>query len=256
MANQQRKYGWHRQKPDDGRDLKFGLSLAQHLPAGFPDDIKLENKMPPIYNQFDTSSCTGNGGARIFQFGQMKAGLAQWTPSRLALYYNARKLEGGIITDGGANIRDMIRGANKFGIAAETEWPFNERKVNDEPSRQYYVDAYQDRIRFYATFPVITIDNLRLCLFHGYPIVFGFDVYDAFEGVAITKPPYTLYMPTPNEGQLGGHCVVISGVEHKNRRFRIENSWGTDWADGGRYWMDYDYIISYLCSDFWMCRFS
>ena len=116
----ERKYGWVKM-PDDYRDLQiFGAGKPSTLIL--PDEIDLEPGFPePPYDQLQTSSCTGNGTAGIFQYGLKAAGLPAPRPSRLLLYYDGRRFEGSQSSDSGANIRDVIKGANIFGIAPESE---------------------------------------------------------------------------------------------------------------------------------------
>ena len=38
----------------------------------------------------------------------------------------------------------------------------------------------------------------------------------------------------------GGHAYVINGVDLDRERFRVKNSWGRGWANGGRAWLGYN----------------
>jgi len=249
----ERKYGFIKQ-PDDYRDLQvFGAGKPSALVL--PDEIDLEPGFPdPPYDQLQTSSCTGNGVAGIIQYGLKQAGLPAPMPSRLWLYGNGRKLEGDYGQDAGANIRDVIRGANLYGVIPETDWAFDETKVT-AALPDLYQQAATLRIHFYASPSITSIDSLRMCLFHRYPIAFGFQVYEYFESQQMSDNP-VLHLPTASEAPLGGHCVVLCGYDHANKRFKVRNSWGVSWAPSmnGYFWMDYDYVVS-LGSDPWMNRF-
>ena len=57
---------------------------------------------------------------------------------------------------------------------------------------------------------------------------------------------------TENEQVLGGHAVMCVGYDDTNQWFIVRNSWGTDWGDGGYFYMPYAYMTnSQLANDFW-----
>ena len=41
---------------------------------------------------------------------------------------------------------------------------------------------------------------------------------------------------------LGGHAVTICGYDDAKHAYKIVNSWGTGWGDGGYSWIDYDFL--------------
>src|SRR6266581_1321008 len=79
-------YGWVRDLPDT-RDYLYAAPLF-HFKRGLPPLVDLRSKCPPVYDQGQLGSCTGNGVGAAFQFNQKKAGLKSFIPSRLFIYYN------------------------------------------------------------------------------------------------------------------------------------------------------------------------
>jgi len=51
----------------------------------------------------------------------------------------------------------------------------------------------------------------------------------------------------PEGNALGRHMVTVVGYEPG--AFRILNSWGTDWADGGFGWLSERFVASAFCGD-------
>jgi len=98
---------------------------------------------------------------------------------------------------------------------------------------------------------------MRTCLADGFPFVFGFTVYEAFESAAVEKSG-VLNMPGPNEKVKGGHAVMAVGYDDGQKRFIIRNSWDTDWGMKGYFTMPYDYLdpAKNLADDFWTIRAS
>lgn len=245
-----RRYGWRRQAFDE-RDLRY--SAAKPI-RGLPSSIDLRNQLPPCYDQGSTSSCTAQGIAGAIQSAQFKAGISVVMPSRLFLYWNERYMEGDASQDSGAEIRDGMKVSNIYGILPETDWPFDESKVLLRPPQDAYEVAINERIRFYASVNLRNLDSVRLPLSHGYPVIYGFDVYDYFESDQMSKQGI-LNMPQPGDGMLGGHCVLIVGYDDKRKMVLVRNSWGPGWAImNGHFWMSYEYLTSDLCSDGWMLR--
>lgn len=244
------KYGWKKQ-PQDDRDLRY--SIAKPI-EGLPATSDLRSLFPPCYDQGQTSSCTGNGTVGALMAAQARAGLPSMMLSRLFAYYNARSIEGTADQDSGANIRDVIKGCNEFGIVEETLWPFDPANLTVKPSSEAYDEAATDMIHFYASVDLTNMDNIKVALSHKIPVVFGFQVYDYFESADMAKTGI-LNMPGPNENCLGGHCVVICGHDDAEQMCWVRNSWGSNWGPfSGFLKMSYSYITSNLCSDGWVIR--
>lgn len=248
-----RKYGWIEQKRDD-KDIKY--SAARPI-AGLPAKTDLRSQLPDCWDQGQTSSCTYHGISAAIWSGQVVAGQAPVMPSRLFGYYNERLIEGSTGSDDGAIIRDGMKASNIYGITPESVWPFDQTKVLVKPPQQAYDLAVTDRIHFYASIDLTNLDQIKLSLSHKYPVVFGFDVYESFEGNEISN---TGIMPMPKRGEriLGGHCTAIVGHDDSIQMALIRNSWGTSWSPAlkGHFWMPYEYLTSRHCSDGWMLRFK
>ena len=96
--------------------------------------------------------------------------------------------------------------------------------------------------------------QMKGCLAAGYPFVFGFTVYDAFESGVVAKTG-VLNMPTSAEQVVGGHAVLCVGYDDAAQRFIVRNSWGAKWGQKGYFTMPYAYMITRgLASDFWTIR--
>ena len=44
-----------------------------------------------------------------------------------------------------------------------------------------------------------------------------------------------------DEGDIGGHAMVVVGYDDAKQAFRIQNSWGRSWGDGGYGWFSYEF---------------
>ncbi|TQF73632.1 C1 family peptidase [Rhodococcus spelaei] len=251
MTRRIARYGWLPDLPDQ-RDHVYAAPPA--ILGEMPAKVDLSTDCPPVYDQGQLGSCTGNGIAAALQFDAMKQKLPdQSTPSRLFIYYNERALEGTVNQDAGAQIRDGIKTVNSDGACPETEWPYNVEAFATKPPDSCYADAAKFRAIGYSRV-ARTLPQMKGCLAAGYPIVFGFTVYESFESGQVAT---TGEVPMPGAGEqvLGGHCVVAVGYDDSTSQFLIRNSWGPGWGQKGYATMPYAYLLSPgLSSDFWTIR--
>lgn len=79
---------------------------------------------------------------------------------------------------------------------------------------------------------------LKSQLAGGDPLLMGIDVYPSFDnaqGVATI---------TGTGDVRGYHAIVLVGYDDAKHAFRIQNSWGPDWGDQGRAWIDYNTLLA------------
>jgi C1A family cysteine protease len=246
-----KNYGWTPDLPDQ-RDHLYSAPLLKLGPL--PARVNLRAKCPPVYDQGQLGSCTANAIGAAFQFNQLKQNAKKaFIPSRLFIYYNERTIEGTVREDSGAQIRDGIKSVTKQGVCPEKEWPYDIANFAHKPSPACYQDALKNQVTSYQRL-VQGVTQMRGCLADGYPFVFGFSVYDAFESTAVARTG-VLNLPGANEKMIGGHAVMAVGYDDVAQRFIIRNSWGTKRGQKGYFTMPYAYITdNNLADDFWTIR--
>ena len=244
-------FGWARDTPD-ARDLYHNFTINNNQ-----DDIKvvdLRSKCPAVYDQGKLGSCTANAIAGAYEFDEIKQEEPNlFTPSRLFIYYNERKMENTINKDNGASIRDSVKTINKDGVCKETTYPYDITKFAQQPPQECYDEAENHKCVEYKRVDA-TLEQLKQCLIEGFPIVFGFHVYESFK-----QTEQTGITPIPKDGEKlkGGHAICAVGFLEDKQVFLCRNSWGSDWNKQmqGYFYMPYEYIINpKLAGDFWTVR--
>jgi C1A family cysteine protease len=216
--------------------------------------------MPPVYDQGQLGSCVANATAAIVDYERKRQGLRFMTPSRLFIYWNARDLEQSTDSDSGCMIRDAMKSLDKQGVCVESFWHYTE-PFDRQPKSLCYSTAIRHQTLQYSA-PSQSAMALKLGLAAGIPFVFGFSVYESFMSDHVAQTG-VVPMPSPSEGQIGGHAVAgigyddLSGPSALGSRppvpsFLCRNSWGTAWGLQGHFWMPFEYVLSPdLSDDFW-----
>jgi C1A family cysteine protease len=242
------RFGWVPDLPDH-RDRIF--STPAPVLSALPPSVDLRPQCPPtVYDQGDLGSCTANAIGGAFEFDRLKQGLPDFMPSRLFVYYNERVMLGTVDSDSGAMIRDGIKSVNKQGVCSEDDWKYDIERFTEKPPASCYRSALDNQTLAYQRIPR-SLDQLRGCLAHGFPFVFGFTVYQSFRDPEVGQTG-EVQMPGPDEPVLGGHAVLAVGYDDATARFSVRNSWGPKWGNGGYFTMPYAYLTNRgLASDFW-----
>ena len=242
-------YGWVPDRPDH-RDKLYAAIAAP--PKKLPSKVDLRAGCSPVEDQGQLGSCTANAMVGNLEFLINKAGHPVTDLSRLFIYYNEREMEGTVNEDSGAAIRDGVKSLVNLGVCPEKNWPYNIAKFKQKPPAACYKSAADSQVTSYHR--VIGLQQMRQCLAEGYPFIFGFTVYTAFESAAVAKTGL-LNLPKTGEKNLGGHAVCAVGYDDAAKRVLVRNSWGADWGMAGYFTMPYDYISSgNLADDFWTLR--
>lgn len=218
----------------DSRDKPFYLSsIAPETPVS----VDLSPQLPEAWYQGGLGSCTAHACAGLLAY--LHPG---HVPSRLALYYETRELEGTQNKDAGCQIRDAMKVMQKQGVVSEGLWPYDEARFTEEPPNDgidtEHVIANYSRLN--------TMQDMLDCLAMSYPFVLSIELPWNFNeqsgGVGIMIPP------TGQTETLGLHAMLAVGFDRDFRNnpdflasglepadveptvFLVRNSWGSWWG--------------------------
>lgn len=258
-----RIYGWRKQEYDP-RDRMFAARAS--IIGILPPSVDLRSNCPEVYNQGRIGSCTANAIGAALQFCQIKEGLKSFTPSRLFIYWNERNIEGSVDRDAGAVIRNGLKVVSSIGACNESRWSYDDTPADPstglwakdaKPRAKPNCFAFRyakeaDALEYLAV--IQQLDQMRGCLAAGFPFIFGFQVFPAFEGQTVARTGVA-DLPGDGEKAIGGHAVLAVGYDDATQRFLVRNSWGSRWGQGGYFTIPYAYLTDpHLASDFWTIR--
>jgi len=242
--------GWIKDIPD-ARDFKYGATNPTL--AALPPKVDLRPHCPPVYNQAQYNSCTGNAISAAFEYELIKQGIADFTPARLFIYYNERDAEGDVTRDGGAQIRTGIKTVNTLGVCNEALWPYDANDLLTKPTDDCYQEAANHVVTQYLSLSN-DLAQLKTCLYNGSPFIMGIMLHPSFETGVVSQTGY-VPMPSPGEPIITGHAVLAVGYNDHEQYFIVRNSWGPNWGDGGYFYLPYAYVSNpALATDFWVIQ--
>lgn len=244
------KFGW---RPDkiDHRDKVF--SLGSGPLNDVPTKVDLREHCSIVENQYQIGSCTSNSVVGALEYLENKSHSGSFMDlSRLFVYYNTRVIENTVELDNGATLRNTIKSLAEIGTCREDMWSYDPAKFATKPSQECYDYAKFHTIVEYGR--ITTFQDMIRCLASGFPFVFGFQVYNEFEGPIVAQTG-VLNLPGPTEYCCGGHAVMAAGYDMEKGTVLVRNSWGSGWGQGGYFTMPFAYISNpNLAGDMWVIK--
>ncbi|KAF2993603.1 hypothetical protein E8E13_001443 [Curvularia kusanoi] len=107
-------------------------------------------------------------------------------------------------------------------------------------------------LRYAHPNPMDDVNCWKALIQAGYPVVFAINLYSSFDGSASSAAgEHIAKVPDPSHDHYDsyqtGHVVMAVGWDDnkgKGGAFRVQNSWGINWADLGCCWMEYSWLRS------------
>lgn len=245
----------------DATDLA-GIPVATLTRAYIPEAIDLTESFPSPGQQ-SVGSCVAwaTGYAARSYYARFETTPTDHSaanmPSPAYIYNRTYNRQKPSCEDAGSKIPDALRLLSGAGAFALSEYPASQECKTGHPLDQSTPSKF--RIAGFAEVGGLGMrqklnpDLVRQRLSQGHPVVIGMKVDTAFTELK----PYEVYAGNGQRSldelkKLGGHAMVLVGYDDRRRAFRVLNSWGTRWADGGFGWIGYDAAVSQIVDSFVM----
>jgi C1A family cysteine protease len=160
-------------------------------------------------------------------------------------------------TDAGAQLRSVIKGLVKDGVATEKTWPYVISRFAKAPSAAAVAEgaalAQQIAKQKLGYYRLSTLDDVLNCLATGDTFVFGFAAPETIENLPKNG---VLPLPTKTTKIVGGHAVVGVGYDQKQGFIWVRNSWGPTWGLNGYFKMPFGWFTDprRLVDDMWTLK--
>jgi C1A family cysteine protease len=234
-----------------------------------PNVVDLSFWCSAVRDQGNLKSCSAFVGTALLEYFTHRYQDRYTEVSPLFLYKVTRNLMG-TTDDIGSSLRATMKAMATFGVAPEEYWPYEETKVNVEPSAICYslAEKYQAlkyfRLDYAGISQEMLLFQIKAVLAAGFPCGFGVTLYSSAYKSATLKQGIIPYPNVNLDKQIGGHAFVAVGYDNyrviphadpqkpsSQGAFLIRNSQGTEWGIKGYAWLPYDYVMEGLTADWW-----
>ena len=206
--------------------------------AVLPERVDLSSRFPKPGNQRQQGSCTAWAvayGARSYYDGLVngQAVSPQSAFSPAYIFNQLRHAEPGRCA--GSQISDALNLLVNQGVARLDEFPYSDNNCSRVPSTQVRASAALNKIRSWRSIRTGQIETVKGELYRGNPVIVAMSTTDNFhrvQGAAV-------FSDVRSETK-GYHAMNIVGYDDQKGAFKLLNSWGSDWGDGGYGWVDYE----------------
>lgn len=245
--------GCSRKKPNsEGTGMKFTdketLDKINKAKAPFigstklPQSVDLSSKLPPPGNQGSQNSCVGWSIAYGMKSYQEKTA-RNWELTSggeldknhiFSPAYIYNQINGG--QDNGAMFADAFNLLQTKGVASLSTNPYNDADYLSKPNSDAVAEAQNFKIAWAKTIDPKDLNGIKSYLAKGYPVVIAI----AFDETFMDPSGPATITPMKIDDNAMGHAMLIVGYDEGKKAFKVMNSWGKEWREGGFCWMPYD----------------
>ena len=161
-------------------------------------------------------------------------------PSPGYIYNVAKQLANAKKCDNGSSFDFNVKVLQK-GALSLANYPYHASDCDGAPAPQVIASANDFRIRGARMLDHKKLDDIKGALARSNPVVISFSADKAFmqhRGAGVFANTVA------DKASAGWHAIALVGYDDRKQAFRLINSWGTGWGDGGYGWVGYDAIIN------------
>ena len=202
-----------------------------------PPRIDISSTLPPPGDQGPTASCTswGTTYAAASQAGR-RAGLGPSLKLSPSFTYNRIVHDPLCITP--TRISTTLDLLRDVGALPFEEYVFDGGWCGRLPTDAELRGAAKYRIKGWSDLDARVVEGVKAQLARGVPVIFDMRPNAQFQDF---KGDNVLDIPGVMNGD--GHTMVAVGYDDARQAFRIQNSWGRKFGEGGYAWLSYGFWV-------------
>jgi len=213
-------------------------------------DLSTSPSFPKVGNQEMQGSCTA-WAVTYYAYGYMEAVDNGWTQAKtgntshlLSPAWTYNKVNGGV--DRGSWEWDNMMVLKDWGASTMANLPYDDGDWIEWGSPTAFREAPLHRIYEAYRIPYVgatTVETVKTLISEGVPVTFGLDASEYTQafmdgGYVMSASEYNSKRPNHANTFIGYDDSVSDDGE--TGAFRVANSWGSTWGDGGYYWLTYE----------------
>lgn len=221
-----------------------GRLMFMGITASTPSSASIDTAGWRVHDQEQEQSCVGYATSTVREHYANLGVNPAADLSPLFIYWWARKLDNVTYQDGGSRIINAMTCLKDYGVCEEQYHKSiagTNRDVFLCPDTVAMVSAKKYSVTGFSG--LTTLDELKVALAAGNPIVAGIPVYESMETSAVSKTG-TIPIPSAKEKLLGGHAIALIGYDDATQLVKFHNSWGIGWGDKGCGYIPYGFLLT------------
>ncbi len=225
---------------DDDPAVLQALPIEEPYRAFLPVSVDLSYRIPDPGNQGSLGACTAWAVAYAARSYYTSAYEARDThdpkniPSPAFVYNLSWRRDGKGACATGSNFANAVS-VLKQGAPSLADYPYQETDCS-APPREKIAAATDFRVQGLRRLDQTKIDDLKGALARSNPVLLSFKVDSAWHK---HRGP-GVFDRLEVDPKWGGHAMAIVGYDDRKQAFRVINSWGKRWGDGGYIWVSYE----------------
>ena len=204
------------------------------LMGDVPSKVDLSSSFPEPRSQGQQGSCVGWAVANLKAYQEETERHWSVNSHRFSASFIYNQIRQSQDCNGGSYYTDALNVLRRDGIASLADFPYDETTCSAQPDAATKQKARPFSVADWRRVNVQDETEIKTQIASGFPVLIGMVVDAKFVGLTGDA-----VYDGPGGTTLGGHAMVVTGYSDQRNAFRVLNSWGTDWADGGLGWISY-----------------
>ncbi|WP_187293435.1 outer membrane protein assembly factor BamB family protein [Dyadobacter fermentans] len=207
----------------------------------------LTAKMPPVASQGNQNSCTAWAtafAARSYLHSRLTGASYVGSDGNRdnarvfspAFVYN--QINGG--NDKGSFTYNALDLMKNTGVCSWQDMPYKDTDFLTKPTNEQTQKAGNFKIKDWGRIN-ISESVFKKFIYYDYPVIISAYLDNSF--LELThKDPQNEFVWKENTGAKSAHAMVVVGYDDSRKAFKVQNSWGKNWANRGYIWLSYELV--------------